>query len=343
MIRFRWLILVLLGVATVSSAAAAPDDWRLKPYWDAFNSQLELPLTQPGWNKDCDWKGPASPYITNLPGQPDFPDFNCLSSFMWAKTCKPGAQEVEFKKTVYLPGKAADLDASILSYGDRPMNMTLEINGAVALSAVKSAHKRDLRGKEALFKSGFNTITITARKPKTGTECNRNGTEYAVTAQILARFATDMRITPPPVSNKIPVKLTVTNAGPADATFATIGYGLYTSYLKKTTIGSKTVAILIQGEGIDSDKCLYAYSAVAYKGSSYTGHSTSCPIEGGLKAGETRTFLAYFAIEPPAAPYFLTFPVIWSINSDLPDARQGNNSGNRFGYARNPAHPPECK
>lgn len=339
---FPWLVLVSLALAVTATASATPGEWRLKPWYDAVNNELELPLTQPGWNKDCDWKGPASPLITNLPGQPDYEGWNCLSSFMWAKTCKPGRQVVEFKKTITLPGKAADLDASLVSYGDRTLSMTIEINGGVALSAVKSVHKRDLRGKEALFRKGVNTVKITATKPPTAA-CNQDRVEYAVTAQIFARFATDLRITPPPVSNKIPVKLTVTNTGAADLTFATVRYGLYTSYLKTHQLGSKTVAILIQGPGIDSDECLYAYSAVDFKGSSYTGHSTSCPIQGGLKAGETRTFLAYFAVQPPAAPYFVKFPVMWSVNGDLPDPRPGNNSGSRFGYICNPAHPPECK
>lgn len=340
--QLTWVVLITLGLAVTTVASAAPGDWRLKPWYDAVNNELELPLTQPGWNPDCDWKGPAGPYVTNLPEQPDFPDFNCISSFMWAKTCKPGAQEVEFKKTINLPGKAADLDASLLSYGDRTMSMSIEINGSVALSAVKSVHKRDLRGKEALFKSGLNTITIRARKPNTGVECNRNGTQYAVTAQILARFATDMRLMPPPKGNTVPVKLTVTNAGPADTTYATVFYGLYTSSLEPKKLGEKTVAILIVGEGIDSDACLYSYSATTFKGTSYTGYSTYCPIQGGLKAGETRTFQAYFAFKNIPAPFFEKFPVLWGVTGDLPDPKLGNNSGGRFGYYCNPAHPPEC-
>lgn len=346
----RWNILGFVALAvvsfvTASTANAFPTDWKQKPYFDPWNSELKLPLTQPDWNPECDWKGPAGGvYITNV----EFPDYNwnCLNSFMWAKTCKGGAQSVEFTKKVYLPGKALDLDASLFSYGDRTMSMGIDINGSVALSAVKTVHKRDLRGKEALFKLGMNTITVHAKKPKTGTaECNRNGTEYAVFAQIYAKFAADMRVAIPPQGSTTSymAPLVVSNAGPSNASLYSVGFGVYTSHLvtKETDFGE--VAILITGPGIDISECLYSYSSIYYKSVSYTGYSTSCPVYEPLRAGQSRTYHVTFAYKDPGGSFFEQFPVTWGVASDLHDPKQGNNGGTRLGYACRPAHPPECK
>ncbi len=344
-VRFRvWMIAVFTVSASLATTVSAfPTDWKQKPYFDAVNSELHLPLSQPGWNPDCDWKGPpGGVYITNVES-PDYTDWSCINSFLWAKTCKGAAQSVSFTKKVYLPGPALDLDASIFSYGNRTMSMGIDINGSVALSAVKTVHKRDLRGKEALFKVGMNTITVHAKKPKTGTaDCNNNGTEYAVFAQIYAKFGHDIRITPPPVSkSSIGIPLVVRNAGPGKASIASVSFGVYTSHLKVSDTISN-LAVLIQGPGIDLDKCFYSYSGIYYKSVYYTGYNTSCPIAGGLDPGESKAFKVSFGYTNSSPAFFEQFPIVWGASGDLHDPRQGNNSGARLGYACKPAHPPEC-
>jgi hypothetical protein len=337
------VMLPLLGSAT---AIAFPTDWKQKPYFVAIDSELRLTTTQPGFVADCDWKGPkGGTYATNV-NNLDWTDFGCITNALWAKTCKGAAQTVQFQKKIYLPGKALDLDVSLYSVGAEPLTMGIDINGAAAVTALKTIHKRDLRGKEQLFKSGINTITVHARKPKTGADpCNVNGIDYAFGAQIRAKFAADIKVTPPPVGlvTSYRAPLTVENAGPSDASLYSVAFGVYTSNLITRQFDFAKVAILIQGPGIDISKCLYGYTSIYYKSVSYTGYSTSCPILEPLAAGESRTYEVSFGYKNSAKTFFEQFPVTWGAAGDLFDPKQGNSGGGRLGYACKPAHPPECK
>jgi hypothetical protein len=348
----RLLVLVpLVGALQLAAAATAADPtaWKLHNWFVAAHSELRLQTSMPSTDKDCNWQN-ASGFYSPTSATPDFPEYNCAAHFLWSKTCQAGPQTVTFTKKLYLPGAPRELQASLVSYGDRPLNMRIEVNDKPALTAQHSVHKRDLRSAARLFKLGMNTVTVEAAKPATGkTACNSSKPEYGVYAQIRGVFANDMVVTAPTghatTSGVFQGAFTVRNNGPSAASIASVAFGAYTSKLKPLTPADRNRAIVVQGPGIDSDECTYSYSAQYYKAVSYTGFSVSCPIAGGLKPGQSVPVTVTYQYQLPAGPFYEEWPITWGAAGDLVDPNSKNSQGARLQNAcrNDPAYPnPKC-
>jgi hypothetical protein len=349
----RWFVFGITASALIAALsfgfeatrAAGPTDWKLKKFFDPSTSELRLETSHPGYEKDCDWKGPAGGVnYTNTIEPLDWPIWNCPVDVLWAKTCKPGRQTVTFTKRFYLPGPAQDLDVSLVSYREAPLSMSIEINNGLALNAIRSVHKRDLRGKESLFKVGQNTVTVEATKPKTGKPCNVGSFEFGFYMQMRAVFANDIVVEkiPRTPSGGFGFNLSVTNRGPSKASLANVVFGAYTPNLKTATLNGQKAAVLITGPGVDPGECSYSYSSVYYKGVSYVGYSTNCPIQGGLDPGESNNYRIIYTYNDPGTPLFEEWPANFGASGDLLDPKPGNSQSWRLQGVCRPAQPPKC-
>lgn len=296
------LALIALGVLLSATAPAGAISLVNLDYFDYGPAEFKLPLNS-GWRN--------TRLVANIP----FSDYTIINSqspqIVWAPTCKAGQQVVEFKKTVVLPGKPAQFEASAIPYldGSTSVNARVQVfvNGTPVLNTDREVHRRPLA--KSAFKYGKNAIKIRATKPA-NVACTST---FGVTMFLFAKFRTDVRfsmdsplrgttITHP----RLDYKLTVRNLGPSTIP-AGYGGGVYFK------VGSANVANLfkngIQVSGIAEDKC-------SFIGVHDSQPSVTCLLSEDLPPGGSQviTFTWYYDIpgEPGNPVTFKdTFTVDW--------------------------------
>lgn len=293
------LALVAFAVALATSAPATAIRLVDLEYFDNPAAEFKLPL-------NAKWRN------TKLVALVPFSDYPVINSnspqVVWAPTCKPGRQLVEFRKTVTLPGKPAQFEASALPYldGSTSVNVRMKVfvNGTPVLNTDREVHKRPIP--RSSFKLGKNIIKIQATKPA-NVACSST---FGITAFLFAKFRTDVRfrmVSPLKgttiASPRLDYKMTVRNLGPSTIP-AGYGGGVYFK------VGSANVADLFKN-GID-------VTGIADKNCSFIGtHDTSpsvtCLLSRDLPPGGSQviTFTWYYDIPDGPEPFKDTFDVSW--------------------------------
>jgi hypothetical protein len=329
-------ILAAAAAATLlivgAGSAVPPLPWKMAPYYDAVNSDLVL-VTYPKGSGDsrCFWTGT---YVLNS-NTNDFQIRGCgRASYLWAKTCTAAAQTVKISKRVYIPGRPLVFEASLLSLENRRLNvLELLVNGSPALAATHTVHKVNLKGRANLFKLGWNTFTIVARKGPSK-KCDGDEPHYGVLAEIHAAFRADIQVTSPPPSNTNTAILidqfTIKNAGPSTFFFGTVSFSVGTRHLKQ--IVDKYIIIGESPLGGPLDNCMYYMT------------STYCPI-GQFDPGQTLTLYAHYIYDAPPEPtkFFEEFQTSWGASGDTIDSNPANSGGSRTRGVCRQADPPPCK
>ncbi len=337
-----WLLILVTSLAALSTTAAAPAGWLSTHYYEF--SELSLGTASPGFAQypDCAWQG--ADYVLNV--APDFTPFNCgQAEYVWAPTCKADAQTVEFKKRIWLPGKAAEFQASLVSLNDRPLIfMEIRINDDIVVHTTRSVHKRGLKTQADAFKFGWNVIKVVARKGKTGA-CNQGGADTGVYAHLHAKFAADLAVSRPKLTflgnGAVTGTMTVRNHGPSVMTAGSAWFAAFTLNLKKVS-DEPNYAILLLGPAIDAETCGYSYESLYFEGKDYSGYRTHCLLKP-LDPGESTVITIVYKYLAPAGDFFEQWPIAWRVDSrEVTDGKYGNNEGRRLQGACRPAMPPKC-
>jgi hypothetical protein len=320
-------------VLASSGAAVPPQPWKMMPYYDAVNSELWLVSYPQGQGETkCAWTGT---YVLNS-NTNDFPLHGCARpSYLWAKTCTAAPQNVKISKRIYVPGRPLVFEASLVSLDNRPLKvMELLVNGSPALVATHSVHKVNLKGRTNVFKLGWNTLEIVAKKGPSK-KCSGDENHYGVLAEIHAAFRSDIQVTAPepsPTTSAILIQeFTIKNAGPSTFFFGTVSYNVGTTHLVEIP-GVGTVIISKGPLGPPLEDCTY------YRQSTY------CPIDQ-FDPGESLTLYGRFIYAAPPAPtkFFEEFDTSWGASADTIDSKPADNGGHRLrGTCRQDA-PPPCK
>lgn len=312
--------------------------YRMKPWYDAVNSELWLVSTNSQFNKDCAW--PGSVYVINE-NHPDFKPWGCGAPvYLWAKKCLTGPQTVEFKKTIFLPGAPILLKASLRPYKRPLSSMQILVNGHVLLSATHAVHMADLRSKAHAFKYGENVIEISARKGPSKQPCNAGETDTGFLMELHAKFGADLVATVDPPENTGTAlflqHVTVKNEGPSAIDFMTVSFQVGTSKLKRYPFDPNAGVVITAGEALGGPPlhdCKYFGAG---------GYSTYCTVEG-LKSGESREFGVRYIYDAPATGNFYeAFTESWGVAGDTFDPKVANNGGHRTRGVCRQAKPPPC-
>lgn len=325
------LILVALAALCATSLAAAkiPPEWitaQKQPYWDVSRAALELVTLDLATDAKCGFTG--GKYVLNA-GR-DYTAVACTArdgAYLWAKTCKAGAQEVKFTKRVYLPGTPLALEGSLVSLKNRRMTyMEIDVNGSAVLRTGVSVHKK--KGKTTGFKLGWNVITVRAAKGRTG-PCNKSTPDTGVYGTLRATFGADVSATiPPPVratSSSFQIPITVKNNGPSAAMVGNVAFTVGTDKLVTVPDNPNRGILLLLG-GAPLTECANFATG---------GFSASCAL-GVLKAGETRTVTAIYAYKDPGGNFSDKYKISWGAAGGLPDPKPANDGGSRDQFVCRP-------
>jgi hypothetical protein len=315
--------------------------WKKKVWYDAVNSKFTLVSTTVlnSGQKDCSWGAAVGVINSNTN---DFPLGGCGRPFyVWSKTCTAAAQTVDFKKTVFLPGVPAVLQASLSAY-KRPLKaMEVLVNGHVIVSATHAVHKVDLKSRASAFKFGNNVIEISARKAASKKPCNGSETDTGFLVELHAEFHADYEVTIDPPNNTSSSLfiqfVTVKNNGPSASAYGSVAYAVSTGNLQP---------LWKNGAGVDPNAGVVIYAGEAVlsncKYFSSGGYSTYCVI-GGLQPGQSERFTVKYLYKDPGGNFSDKWTESWGAASDTLDPNQANNGGKRpRGACRPPGNPPPC-
>jgi hypothetical protein len=311
--------------------------FKMKPWYDAVNSELWLVSANPQFSKECGWPGSVAVINEN---HPDFKQWGCGAPvYVWAKNCLSGPQTVTFTKKIFLPGVPIALKASLRPYKSPLTSMSIEVNGHLLLSATHAVHKLDLRSKAHAFKFGENTIEISAKKGPSK-PCNAGETDTGFLMELHAKFGADVvaTIDAPNVNGTALFLQTVTvkNAGPSATGYSSVAFRVSTSRLKVFPFEPNAAVVITEGDLVQGKPlpgCKYFRTE---------GYSTFCTIDG-LKPGESRTFgVRYIYDAPPTGNFYDEFTESWGGVGDTFDPKATNNGGGRKRGVCRQAKPPPC-
>jgi hypothetical protein len=317
--------------------------WKMKPWYDAVNSQLTIVsgTAQSSGSKDCGW--PGSTYVINS-NDNDFPLAGCgRPVYVWAKRCTAAAQTVDFKKTMFLPGVPAVLEASLRHYTRPLRSMEILVNGRLLLKTTSAARRVDLKSRAGAFRFGNNGLELVATKGPTKKACNGSSGDTAVLMELHAEFKADLEVTIDPPNNTGTAlyvqHVTVKNNGPAAVDYGSIAYKVSTSNLVPIWNSQNS-------SGVDPNAGVVIYQGADYiKGCMYYsqgGYSTYCPIDS-LQPGESRTYEVKYIYKDPGRNFSEKWTESWGASGDTLESNPSNNGGQRpRGACRPPGNPPPC-
>lgn len=322
------------GLGVAGAAAKIPPEWitaQKQPYYEVSRAVFAIKTLSPGNQAACDFKGGAKYVLNESSFRDEFTATTCTSgdgAYLWAKTCKAGPQTVKFTKRVYLPGNPLTLEGSLLSLKNRRLTfMEIEINGHALFHSSVSFHKK--KGRTTGFNVGWNTLTITAAKGKTG-PCNKSTADTGIYAALRATFAADVSATiPPPVLMASPgfrIPITVKNNGPSAAMVGNVSFRADTSKLFSPDGRTAILLLTDANKGEALQECTY------FGGASFT---MSCVL-GVLEAGETVTITAQGTYNAPEGNFSDKFKISWGAAGGLPDPKPENDGGTRDQYVCRP-------
>ena len=323
------LVALVALCAALPAAAKIPPEWitaQKQPYWEVSRAALELVTLDLATDSKCGFTG--GKYVLN--GPRGYTATSCTGrdgAYLWAKTCKAGAQTVQFTKRVWLPGTPVSLEGSLVSLKRRLTFMEIAVNGEPVLHT--GANVRKKKGRTTGFKHGWNVIAVRAAKPKTG-PCNKSTPDTGVFATLRAVFGADVTATIPPptraTSASFQIPITVRNNGPSTAMVGNVGFSTTTS--KMVTVESNpNRAFVMTVNGTPLEECAYYRTE---------GYSASCAL-GVLKAGETRIVTVVYAYKPPATGDFSDrYKISWGAAGGLPDPKPLNDGGSRDQFVCRP-------